>query len=454
MSRPRLYRRLYLCLLCLLLTVSCLTFPASAVSPPPESAQVGAACLVCLDNNQVLYEKRADVQLYPASTVKIMTGLLACRALADRMDAQVTLTSAMLSGVTGRSLHLAVGEVLTVRDLLFAALCGSYNDAACALAVIASGSVSSFVSDMNDEAARLGAVNTYYTNPTGLHDESMTTTLHDTVTIAREAAANELYMAATSASSYTIPPTNVSEERVITNRNALLSDTSQIYRNGYCRGMSAGMTDEGGWCVATVCERNGASLLCVVMQGADVPNGEVIPAYTYVNSLLSWARTNYGYVEVFAPGASLTTVRVGMTGLSSSETALLVPDGLSAYLPLDVSAEQLETSWALTGVWADGKLTAPVEAGETVGTVMVKYGDEVVGTARLTAADTFRRNGFMNLMTGFRSYLGSRACLITVIIFLILLLIYIRSVRKTGGRYRAGTWKKRGRGPRRPGRAK
>ena len=407
--------------------------PASAEHPAaPETYQVGTAYLSCLDTGNVLFEKNADSVIYPASTAKIMSGLLLCRALYTRLDDTVTLTDAMLSGVSGRSLHLAVGEVLTVRDLLYAALCGSYNDALNALAVYAAGSVAEFVSVMNQEAARLGASHTHYTNPLGLHDDAMYTTARDVAVIAREAYGNELYMTVTSETLHTIPATHVSDARNITNRNALLSDTSQNYRNGWCRGMSAGMTDEGGWCVVTVCERDGVSLLCIVMQGADVPNGSVIPAYTYANSLLAWARSNFGIREILAPGSVYVKLPVAMTGLSSSKTGLVVPEGLSAYLPYDADTENdLTFLYALT----DGELVAPLSAGQVVGQVSVMYNGEVVGTAHLVVTEDFARNGFLDGMQSFRAYLGSRAFISAVIIFLILLLLYLRLVTGPGKRF-------------------
>ncbi len=432
----RTHLRYMAALLCAVLCATGMSVLRPAVaeaSPPPESWQVGAAYLSCLSSNTVLYEKNTQAILYPASTVKIMSGLIVCRCLADRMDEVVTLSAGMLSGVTGRSLHLAAGEVLTIRDLMYAALCGSYNDAFCVLAVLSYGSVADFVTQMNREAARLGASSTRYTNPTGIHDDAMVTTLGDTVLIAREAYRNELYMFLTSASSYTISATDLSEERNIYNRNALLSDTSQNYRNGYCRGMSAGMTDEGGWCVVTVCERGGAALLCVVMQGADVDSGELIPAYVYTNSLLSWARQSYGYVDVLAPGAVLDTVSVGMTGLSSSKTTLTVPDGLSVYLPLDVNPE---TDLSITYTLTDGSLTAPLTAGERVGMVTAFYHGEVVGTAALTVTEDFTENAFLGGMASFQRYLVSRPFFATLICFVVLLLLYLRRIHRTHGRYK------------------
>ena len=272
----RLLRRTLLLFLCLILTLS--TLMTVAILPTyaedaPASSDVGVVLLLNLENNLVLYEKEADTPVYPASSVKIMMGLLACRSLYDRLGETVTVSSAMVAGVTGRSLHLADGERLTVRDLLYAAICGGYNDAAAVVACLSSGSVAAFVEDMNEEAQRLGALNTRYTNPTGLHDPAMCTTARDVAIIAREAYGNDLYMLISSARTYTVPATNVSEERLFTNRNSLISDSSQNYYNGYCQGMNAGMTDEGGWCVVTVCERNGASNLCIILRGLDVASG-------------------------------------------------------------------------------------------------------------------------------------------------------------------------------------
>ncbi len=419
-------------LLCLPLAVGLFPLSTGAVSQP-DASDVRAAYLACLDNGQVLFEQNTDITLYPASTVKIMTGYLACRLLGDRLGEPVTLTDAMLAGVSGRSLRLAEGETLTVRDLLYAALCGGYNDATVALAVLASGSVSEFVSLMNREAGLLGADGTHFTNPTGLHEDGMVTTAHDVAAIARAAWGNDLFMQTVSATSYTIAATNVSKtERTVYNRNLLLSDSSQNYRNGYCRGMSAGMTDEGGWCVVTVYERDGSSLLCLVMGGADVPNGEIIPAYTRVNALLTWARQNFGYRQLYAPGGKYTVMPVGMTGLSSSRAQLVLPDGLSVYLPKDAD-EATELSEAL--ILMGGSLEAPLTAGDVVGTLTVSFRGEVIASAPVAVTENFAVSGFLARMQSFKHYLGSRAFFASLACFTLLLSLYIGLVRKRRGRY-------------------
>ena len=425
---------LSLCLSLLLFMTSILSAmglraEAAPVSPPDDAA-VGAVLLVNLENNLTLYEKNADEVIYPASAVKLMTGYLTCSALSGRLDETVTVTSAMLAGVSGRRLHLADGEKLTVRDLLYAAICGSYNDAAAALAYLVSGSVSAFVTDMNREATRLGLKNTVYTNPTGLHDPAMVTTAREVLVVAREAYANSLYRAISSTRTYTIPTTNVSEERLIQNRNALISDSSRNYYNGYCRGLNAGMTDEGGWCVVTVCERGGAENLSVVMQGQDPEGDALIPAYTYTNALHTWANTAYGYRMLFAAGDVYATRSVSMTGVSRSKADLVLLDDLTAYLPADADVDALRITST-----QEGTLTAPLKAGEVVGSLTVSYEGRVVGRADLIVTEDYQRNGFLDAMMAFRGYLTSRPFLLAIVVFLALALPFLRATATRGGRY-------------------
>ncbi len=416
--------------------------PVAAVAEDaPSDGRIGASYLLNLENNLVLQEKAADTPIYPSSSVKIMTGLLSCRALEGRLDEAVTVTAAMVAGVSGRQMHLADGEVLTVRDLLYAAICGSYNDAAQVLACLVSGSVAEFVGEMNREAERVGAVATHYTNPTGLHDPAMSTTVRDVSLVAREAYACELYMTISSERVYTISATNASEARTFTNRNSLISDSSRNYYNGYCRGMNAGMTDEGGWCVVTVAERDGAATLCIVMQGADAAEGELVPAYVYANRLISWAHRNYGYRTVLAAGESPVTLPVGMTGISKSKAALAVVGDLGAYLPADADpTAEVVLHTTITG----GELTAPLQAGQVVGYVTATYDDRVVGRAELIVTEDFDKSLLLGGMMAFRDYLCSRAFWITLFVFVILLLLFLRLTGGPGGRYGIRSTKRRG----------
>jgi D-alanyl-D-alanine carboxypeptidase (penicillin-binding protein 5/6) len=233
----------------------------------------------------------------------------------------------------------------------------------------------------------------------------------------------------------------VADERLFSNRNALISDSSRNYYNGRCKGMNAGMTDEGGWCVVTVYEASdGAANLCIILRGLDVASGELIPAYVQTNRLLSWANRNYGYRTVLAAGETLDTVRVGMTGISKSRADLVPAEDLKIYLPEDLDVEgQLEFNVILDG----GEVTAPVTAGQTVGTVNVSYGGRIVGKAPITVTEDFKRSGFLNALQAFKGYLTGRAFLLTVPIFLVMLLPYLYATGSSRGRYGLRTVRRR-----------
>ncbi|MBO5670620.1 MAG: D-alanyl-D-alanine carboxypeptidase, partial [Clostridia bacterium] len=107
--------------------------------------KAAGAYLYNFENDQVLYEHEADKRIYPASTVKLMTGIIAMEELGGDMDATITVTSEMLSKVVGNRIGLKVGEIVSVRDMLHALLVNGANDAAQVLAVTVSGSVEEFV---------------------------------------------------------------------------------------------------------------------------------------------------------------------------------------------------------------------------------------------------------------------------------------------------------------------
>ena len=431
----RLVGRCFSFVLAILLLLSAWCFPAAAeddrLPDVPQNSGMGSVLLCNLENNQILYEKNADKAVYPSSSVKIMMGLLAARALADRLDEVVTVSSGMTAGVTGRQMYLADGETITVQDLLYAAICGSYNDAAMVLACLTSGSVAAFVNDMNAEAKRLGTTSTYYTNPTGLHDPAMSTSAEDVALIAREALANELYMKVASTRTYTISPTNASPERIFSNRNLLISDSSRNYFNGNCRGMNVGMTDEGGWSLVTVSEKGGAQNLCIILQGADAPSNELIPVYVYANRLLAWGHEAYSYRTILKAGETLDTRSVAMTGISSSKADLVTVEALQVYLPANADVSSLTVTINLI----DDKLTAPLAAGQVVGHAAVTYEGHVVGRASLAVTKAYERSGFLDAMNTFRAYLCGRAFWISVAVFLLLLFPVLRMTRGTGGRY-------------------
>ena len=226
-----------------------LSVPSAALEDPTVSNAKGIY-LYNLENNKAVFTQNAEEQVYPTSTVKIMTGILAIENLSERLDENITVTSSMLSAVSGNNIGLAAGEIVTIDSMIRALLVNGANDAAYVLAHTVSGSTEEFVTLMNTKAKELGAHHTHYTNPTGMHDENMYTTAEDTAQIAKYAYGLDLFMEATSSVRYSMPATNTSAARTLHNRNCLLSVYyDKNYYNDQARGMNAGSTPQGGHCV-------------------------------------------------------------------------------------------------------------------------------------------------------------------------------------------------------------
>lgn len=162
----------------------CVAADESAFDPAQLDAEAGA--LFSLSDKQVLYGKNLFKRLYPASTTKVMTALLAIK-YAD-LDAEVTVTEGAMVTEAGATLcGIAPGDVLAMRQLLYGLMLPSGNDAASAIAIAMSGSLEGFAKLMNEEAEALGATNTHFVNPHGLHNEDHYTTAYDLYLIFQEA---------------------------------------------------------------------------------------------------------------------------------------------------------------------------------------------------------------------------------------------------------------------------
>ena len=227
------------------------------------------AAMIMEDSTQTtVYAKNMDQVLYPGATVKVMTTLLTLENA--QLSDQVTMTATGVSGVTdgGASISAQLDEVFTVEQCLYAIMLASANDVALQIAEQIGGSVDGFVQMMNNRAVELGCTNTVFTNPTGLPDENQHTTAHDMALITKAAIDNESFRSIAETTSYTIPATNVSGgERVLTNNFSMLNNTNASYYQ-YCLGGREGYTEASGSTLVCGAEKNGVSLIAVILQGA------------------------------------------------------------------------------------------------------------------------------------------------------------------------------------------
>ena len=404
--------------------------------PPPDTSRASSVYMYHINSGTVMLEKNGDTVRFPASTVKIMSGLLACRLAEGRLEQRITITEQMLKDADGRVMGLKAGESVTIKDMLYAAYCSGYNDAVCVLATALCGSTKAFVADMNTLATELGAAQTVYTNPTGLHDASMVTTAADTAKIALAASQNALYMEVCAAVKYIMPPTNLSPERTLHNRNSLVSTYYGIgYFNAACRGMNAGSTDEGGWCTVTLAEREGDQYLCLVM-GAD-EDENFIYSYKITNDLVNWACKSFATRQVLKAGQKTVKIPVQNTGLFGLEIDVCAKENLTVYLPRNATDGDLDVRCHLSQT----ELQAPITAGQAVGVITVYYQGTPLGSVDAVVLEDHARNPIMHGINLLSDYVSSRAFIATVVFAILMLggyFLYVysgRSMRPRRGKY-------------------
>ncbi|MBR5314699.1 MAG: D-alanyl-D-alanine carboxypeptidase, partial [Clostridia bacterium] len=171
------------------------------------------------DSGLTVYEKNADAKMGMASTTKIMTCIVAIENCNLEKDVSV---SDKAIGVEGSSIYLQKGETLTMKQLLYALMLQSANDAATAIACEISGSTEEFAVLMNEKAKSLGLKNTHFTNPHGLYDENHYTTARELALITKHALENPTFREIVSTIKTTIPLNNDEGVRALVNHNKLL----------------------------------------------------------------------------------------------------------------------------------------------------------------------------------------------------------------------------------------
>lgn len=257
--RTRFIARLRaLAVLALCAVMTFLNGGASAEEEVDTSAR--AAVLIERSTGMVLLAHNESETLPMASTTKIMTALLALEK--GNLDDVVTV-GRNAYGVPGTSIYLNLGECITLRDLLYGLLLASGNDAAVAIAEHIGGSVEAFCAMMTERAAELGCENTAFVNPNGLPAEGHHTTAYDLALIAREAMKNEIFREIVSTRRASIPWEGRSYDRILNNKNRLLTD----YEGAM--GIKTGYTRAAGRCLVFGARRDGLEVIGVVLNCAD-----------------------------------------------------------------------------------------------------------------------------------------------------------------------------------------
>ncbi len=324
---------------------------AGAVEAQPEP--VGAQSAIAIDaaSGKVLWSKNPDAPRFPASTTKIMTGLL----LAEHLKPDDLVTAPWdVTLVKESSMHLKPFEKLTAKDMLTALMLRSANDGCYAVAVRLAGSVDKFSDMMNARAKEIGCTGTHFHNPNGLNDPLHFTTARDLALIGREAMKNPLFASVVKTYKAHIDRSiNTKDEWMVNHDKRLLRDPT-------CDGIKTGWTIPAGKCFVGSATRDGWRTITVVLKATDWQKDTA--------GLTDWAFARYGRRDRFEVGQTVADATV----VGGTATSVAVAPERTAYNLVVRGSAPTASSHAVV---LDAGVKAPVARGQRMGDLVLRDAD-------------------------------------------------------------------------------
>lgn len=345
--------------------------PLTALAAEPEVA-APSAVLMEASTGTVLFEKNSHERLAPASVTKVMTLLLVMEALeSGRISWDDTVTASETAAAKGGSqVYLEPGEQMSMDEMLKSVVVSSANDCATALAEHIAGSESSFVDMMNQRAQELGMSDTNFVNCTGLDDDANAsehlTSAYDIALMSRELLKHDDIRRYTTIWMDTVR----GGEFGLSNTNKLV----RFYQG--TTGLKTGYTSAAGHCLAASAQRDGVEFIAVVLHCSN--SGE---RFQSARTLLDHGFANYALAEPSPEEIPPVAVELGqqtqVTPVPADSTPVVIDKSLKNTVTTQVEV-------------AEG-VKAPVEAGQRLGTMTLRAGDQVLATIPLVAQEPVER---------------------------------------------------------------
>ncbi len=351
------------------------------------------AVLIDAYSGNILFGVREDKRMYPASTTKIMTSIVAFEAIERgeaSKDDMIQITEAMLADadIDGSNIALKVGEFMSLHNLIKGMLIASGNDAASAIAFHIGGDKTQFVDMMNQKATELGLTDTHFKNPDGIHDDNHYTTAADMAKIAYYAMKKFDFRDIVDCAHIKIPPTNLSPERYYINTNGLLSTMRYLdYAYKGTNGIKTGYTGKAGNCLVSSVKRDGMEFIGVLFGGKTVTD-----SHKDSIQMFDWAFESHTFNTPVRKGSMICEIKVRQ-GKGSDSIALSAASDATVIVPKDADLEALEFKPNIPDY-----IVAPVKADDKIGTVSVMYKGQELASCDLLASTSIERSFFWPVM--------------------------------------------------------
>ena len=375
----------FLIIFLLMIFIFCNIYFLNVYASDEPSVSAGAAILMDNRTNKVLFSKNADERMYPASTTKILTAILAIEN-GNLNDVVTASHDAVTSIPEGYSVaDIQVGEQLTVEQLIEVLLVHSANDAANVLAEYVGGSIDSFVSMMNTKLNELGLVDSHFTNAYGLHDENHYTTAHDLAFLMKYCLQNDTFRKISGQASCAIPATNMWGPRKYDSTNQLVIADNQYYYQ-YVFSGKTGFTSQAKHCLVTAAYNNDLELICVVLGNDD--------RFNITKSLYEYAFSNYALENVINENDIVTNITVNGASNNTKNLDLLISESIPALVETNNNTE-------LTPIIdLNDNISAPISQGDVLGKVTYSINGVNYTTNLIASHDVEKSNVISYLVFG------------------------------------------------------
>lgn len=338
------------------------------------------AVLIEASTGTVLYNKKCHKKMYPASITKIMTALLTIEncSLDDTVTFSQSAVQCLIDDPEAASIGAVEGEQMSVKDCLYALMLKSANEVASALAEHVSGDIDSFAELMTERAKQAGATDTNFVNANGLFNKKHYVTAYDMAKIMQAALQYPVFREIINSENYTLPAdTNRKETLPISQRHQMVQTWNSFYYDGIIGGKT-GYVDQSGTTLVTSAERNGMTLICVVLNS---PN---INCYKDTTALFDYGFNNFeistvsDYETRFENSSSFVSNFDSI--FDTKADRLYISDTDKIVLPKDANLSDTTSSITMnTDESSDNNIVA---------TINYSYGEIAVGTASVLYGGT------------------------------------------------------------------
>ena len=369
-------------IICTLFLHSFLVYPLKHSEAASVYVDAESAILIDVSSGRILYEKNANQERPMASVTKITTAILAL----EKGNLESIVKVSKLAAETGEaSIWLEEGEEHSLEDLLFALMLKSANDSAVAIAEHVGGSVEEFAKMMTNRAKELGANNTNYKNPHGLHDPDHYTTAHDLAVITRHALLNiPKFREIITTGKRTMAWEGNDWDRILINHNKLLN------RYEGADGVKTGFTSEAGRTFVGSATRNGLQLVAVVMNTPDI--------YADSSRLLDYGFDNFEAISIVTKSEFEKTLPV-------SNNTKSVRVGIKRDLVMSLAKGEESKVKLIEDI--PSAVKGPIKKGDRVGQLVLQFKDQQLATVPVYALEQVGakslRQSLWQRITGFFS---------------------------------------------------